>query len=82
MKIEKKIKQGSDLIDQHVDVVRFIRNQIKFEIFFKARTTKLERFFIRHNRKYVLDNEDSNSSDLSNLEYEDQIRALITSEKD
>jgi len=49
------IKQGNAIVDDHLDIVKFLENQIKFEIFLKLKATKLERYFIRNNHNFVLD---------------------------
>ena len=50
-KLRKKAKKR---IDKNLDIIRFIRNQVTLELLMKVRFSRLENYFLKNNRKYVL----------------------------
>ena len=65
-KRRRRIEQGSVRIDKYLDIVRHIKRQIILEQFFKAKVSRVQAYFIKRNRKFVLSSKQSSSSSTSN----------------
>ena len=64
-KRRKRIEQGSHRIDKYLDIVRHIKYQIRLEQFFKAKVSRVQAYFIKRNRKFVLSSDQSPTSSAS-----------------
>ena len=64
-KLKKKQDKGMVLIEEKLDIVKFISQQIYIEQLLKVNYSKLERFFIKHPKKLVLESAKSSSSSSS-----------------
>ena len=53
------IDKGLGRIDKELDVVQFLRTQIQIRVVMSLLFTRAERFLIRHNRRFVIDSEDT-----------------------
>ena len=49
-------------IDKYLDIVRHIKHQIILEQFFKAKVSRVQAYFIKRNRKFVLSSGQSSTS--------------------
>ena len=61
-KRRRRIEQGSVRIDKYLDIVRHIKYQIRLEQFFKAKVSRVQAYFIKRNRKFVLSSGQSSTS--------------------
>ena len=57
-KRQTRIKQGKRRLDRYLDVVRLVKQQIILEQFLKTKTSKLQAYFMKRNRKFVLSSND------------------------
>ena len=64
-KRRRRIEQGSVRIDKYLDIVRHIKRQIILEQFFKAKVSRVQAYFIKRNRKFVLSSDQSSTSSAS-----------------
>ena len=66
-------------IDKYLDVVGHIRQQIMMHEFFKTKVSKVQAYFIKRSRKFVLSSDQSATSsasgdDISGRKLDSQIR--------
>ena len=63
-KVKKEKEKGLRRIDKELEIDQFLKQQIKMKIAIKALFSKIERFLIRNNKKFVIqtDSSDSESS--------------------
>ena len=64
-KLKKKQDKAMEMIEDKLDIVKFIRQQIYLDQLLKVHYSKIERFFIKHPKKLVLDTASSSSSNFS-----------------
>ena len=63
-KVNKEKEKGLRRIDKELEIDQFLKQQIKMKIVMKALFSKIERFLIRNNKKFVIqtDSSDGESS--------------------
>ena len=53
------IQIGLDRVNRELEIDRFLKTQMKIRIIMKVMFTKIERFLISKNRRFVIDSEES-----------------------
>ena len=63
-KVKQEKEKGLKRIDKELEIDQFLKQQIKMKIAMKALFSKIERFLIRNNKKFVIqtDSSDGESS--------------------
>ena len=65
-KQKRKIEAGLGRVEQELDIIKFLKSQMKIDIAIKTLFSKAERYLIKNNRKFVLNTSESDGSSSTN----------------
>ena len=65
-KQKRKIEVGLGRVEQELDIIKFLKSQIKIDIAIKALFSKAERYLMKNNCKFVLNTSESDGATSTN----------------
>ena len=75
-------EKGLRRIDKELEIDNFLKQQIKLKVAISALFSKVERFLIRNNKKFVLKTDSSDSDSSSNPVTREHMHGIITEHQD
>ena len=75
-------EKGLRRIDKELEIDNFLKQQIKLKVAISALFSKVERFLIRNNKKFVLKTDSSDSDSSSNPVTREHMHGIINEHQD